>query len=82
LANKQVRARLHIRLSPWLETLAVVLIYAVAMISTNTRFTILDDESTIVAYAGNQPLTILQSAVSGNAANERRLYSKSSCISG
>ena len=82
MADKQLQARRHIWLPSWLGTLAIVVIYAAAMISTNTRFTILDDESTIVAYAGNQPLTILQSAVSGNAANERRLYSKSSCISG
>lgn len=40
------------------------------MICTNTRFTILDDESTIVACAGNQPSKILQNFVSGNAANE------------
>jgi hypothetical protein len=59
MGDKQVQAQKHIRRPLWLGTRAIVVIYAAAMISTNTRFTILDDESTIVACAGNQPLTIL-----------------------
>lgn len=70
MADRQVQARRHIRLSSWLRTFVIVVIYAAAMISTNTHFTILDDESTIVACAGRQPLTILQDFVSGKPANE------------
>jgi len=70
MADEQLQARRHTRLPLWLGTLAIVLIYAATMISTNTRFTILDDESTIVACAGSKPLTILQSFVSENGANE------------
>jgi hypothetical protein len=70
MADKQLQARRHIWLPSWLGTLAIVVIYAAAMISTNTHFTILDDESTIVACAGRQPLTILQDFVSGKPANE------------
>jgi hypothetical protein len=76
MGDKQVQAQKHIRRPSWLGTRAIVVIYAAAMISTNTRFTILDDESTIVAYAGNQPSTILQSVVSGIAANEHPLLSE------
>ncbi len=51
-------------------TFAVVSAWAVVLISTNHLFTILDDESTIVIFAGNQPLTVLQNFLSGKPANE------------
>jgi len=70
MTDKQVQARRRVRLPSWLGTLAIVVIYAAAMISTNTRFTILDDESTLVACAGKQPLTIVQDFFSGKPANE------------
>jgi hypothetical protein len=70
MAGKQVQVRRHILPPTWLRTLVIVVIYAAVMISTNTRFTILDDESTIVACAGNQPSRILQGFISGNPSNE------------
>jgi Dolichyl-phosphate-mannose-protein mannosyltransferase len=57
-------------LRPRLVTLAVVAAYAIVIVSTNHLFTILDDESTIIVYAGNQPLTILHNFLSGSPANQ------------
>ena len=42
-----------------LLALAIVVVYAIAMVSTNGHFTILDDESTIVSVAGNPVLPTL-----------------------
>jgi hypothetical protein len=53
-----------------LLTLAIVVVYAVAMISTNGIFTILDDESTIVSVAGNPVLPTLNLYLNGASNNE------------
>jgi hypothetical protein len=53
-----------------LLTFAIVVVYAVAMISTNGIFTILDDESTIVSVAGNPVMPTLNLYLNGAANNE------------
>ncbi len=52
MADKRIQARREIRLPAWIATLTVVVIYTAAMVSTNTRFTMLDDESVSIAIAG------------------------------
>jgi hypothetical protein len=53
-----------------LLTLAIVVVYAVAMVSTNGIFTILDDESTIVSMAGSPVLPTVQLYLHGGSVNE------------
>ncbi len=53
------------QLPSWLGTLAIVVIYAAVMISTNTRFTILDDESDSIAMAGRPAVAALRSFFTG-----------------
>jgi hypothetical protein len=53
-----------------LLTLAIVVVYAIAMVSTNGLFTILDDESTIVSIAGNPVLPTIALNLRGDSQNE------------
>jgi hypothetical protein len=53
-----------------LLTLAIVVVYAIAMVSTNGRYTILDDESTIVSVAGNPVLPTIGLYLRGDSLNE------------
>jgi len=53
-----------------LLALAIVGVYAVAMVSTNGRYTILDDESTIVSVAGNPVLPTVALYLHGDSLNE------------
>jgi hypothetical protein len=53
-----------------LLALAIVVVYAIAMISTNGCFTILDDESTIVSVAGNPVLPTVALYLRGDSLNE------------
>jgi hypothetical protein len=65
MADKHVQARRLKRPPSWLGTLAIVLIYAAVMISTNTRFTILDDESDSIAIAGRPVVSALRPFFTG-----------------
>lgn len=65
MANKDVQARRRARPPSWLGTLAIMAIYAAVMVSTNTRFTILDDESDSIAIAGRPVVSALQPFFSG-----------------
>jgi hypothetical protein len=53
-----------------LLALAIVVVYAVAMVSTNGHFTILDDESRIVSVAGNPVLPTVALFLRGDSLNE------------
>ena len=53
-----------------LLTLAIVALYASIMFVTNSHFTILDDESTIVAVAGHPVLPTIKLFLSGGDQNE------------
>ena len=48
------------RLPSWLGTLGIAVIYVALMASTNTRFTMLDDESNSLAFAGRPLVSALQ----------------------
>ncbi len=52
MADEQVRVQRQTRLRTWTGTLAIFAVYAVVMLSTNTHFTILDDEADSIAIAG------------------------------
>jgi hypothetical protein len=52
MAQSQIHARNRVWLRPWFGTLAVIGIYAAVVISTNSHFTLLDDECDSVAIAG------------------------------
>ena len=51
-------------------TLVIVVAYGVVMASTNGHFTLLDDESIIIAFAGNNTSYYIHNFLSGQAANE------------
>ncbi|MFZ0746763.1 MAG: hypothetical protein WAM85_20325 [Terracidiphilus sp.] len=55
---------------PVLGTLAIVVLYAAVMVSTNTRFTILDDESSIIAISGHPIIPALQLFLTGAGTHE------------
>ena len=65
MADKHVQARKRMRPPSWLGTPAIILIYAAVMISTNTRFTMLDDESNSIAIAGRPVVSALRPFFSG-----------------
>lgn len=48
------------RLPSWLGTFGIVLIYAALLAGTNSRFTMLDDESDSIANAGRPEARALQ----------------------
>ena len=56
-------------------TFLLVALAAVALIATNSRFTILDDESTIVAVAGHPLLPTLRLFLQGGSNNEHPPFS-------
>lgn len=58
-----------------LGTLAIVAVYAIVMVCTNTHFTILDDEGTIVAVAGHPILPTLKLFLSGSGQHEHPPFS-------
>jgi hypothetical protein len=64
------RAQPRPSLSPRLVTLLIVAVYAVVMVSTNTRFTILDDESKIIAVSGHPIIPALRQFLAGEAGHE------------
>jgi Dolichyl-phosphate-mannose-protein mannosyltransferase len=51
-------------------TVVVTVLYAAAMILTNTHFTLLDDESTIIAVAGRPVLSMLKLFLTGTGQHE------------
>jgi hypothetical protein len=53
-----------------LEAVAAIAIYATLMICTNNLYTILDDESTIIAVAGHPILPTVQLFFSGKGQHE------------
>ncbi len=58
-----------------LGTLAIVAVYAIVMICTNTHFTILDDESTIITVAGHPILPTFKLFLSGSGQHEHPPFS-------
>jgi len=65
MADKYVQARRCARPPSWLETLVIIVVYAAVMISTNTRFTMLDDESDSIAIAGRPIVSALRPFFTG-----------------
>jgi hypothetical protein len=58
-----------------LGTLVIVAVYAIVMVCTNTHFTILDDESTIITVASRPILPMLQLFLSGSGQHEHPPFS-------
>ena len=58
-----------------LATLAIVVVYAIAMVCTNTHFTILDDESTIITVANHPILPTLKLFLLGSGQHEHPPFS-------
>ncbi len=58
-----------------LGTFAIVTVYAIVMACTNTYFTILDDESTIITVASNPILPTLKLFLLGNGQHEHPPFS-------
>lgn len=56
-------------------TLIIVAVYAAVMVCTNTSFTILDDESTIIAVAGHPIVPTIESFLSGVGQHEHPPFS-------
>jgi hypothetical protein len=54
MTDEQVLDRRQTRLRTWMGTLAIFAVYATVMLSTNTHFTILDDEADSIAIAGRR----------------------------
>ena len=60
MTEEHLQAPKHTQPYSWLVTLAIVAIYAAVMMSTNTRFTILDDEGDSIAIAGRPVIAALR----------------------
>jgi len=58
-----------------LGTLAIAAVYAIVMVCTNTSFTILDDESTIITVASHPILPTLKLFLSGSGQHEHPPFS-------
>jgi hypothetical protein len=65
MADKGIQKQRHARLTSWLATLVIMAIYAAVMVSTNTHFTMLDDESNSIAIAGRPVVSALRPFLSG-----------------
>ncbi|MGC1460950.1 MAG: glycosyltransferase family 39 protein [Terracidiphilus sp.] len=65
MTDEQVLVQRHTRLRNWLGTLAIFAVYAAVMLSTNTHFTILDDEADSIAIAGRPLVPALRPFFTG-----------------
>ena len=65
MADKLAQVRRCARPPSWLVTLVIILVYGAVMISTNTRFTMLDDESDSIAIAGRPIVSALRPFFTG-----------------
>jgi hypothetical protein len=65
MADRHVYDRKRAWPASWLGTFAIVAIYASIMISTNTRFTLLDDECDSIAIAGRPVAAALRPFFTG-----------------
>ncbi len=65
MVNLLEYARKRPRPPAWLGTVALIVIYAAVMINTNTRFTLLDDESDSIAIAGRPVAAALRPFFTG-----------------
>src|SRR5580658_9067937 len=70
MADKPVPVRKFVPPTAWLWTLVAILAYAALMISTNTRFTMLDDESDSIAIAGRPVVAALRPFFTGEGFHE------------
>ena len=65
-----------------LVTVLMIAVYLAVMASTNNVFTILDDESIIIAVAGHPILPTIQLFLEGGFQHEHRLPLTSCCTFG
>jgi len=65
MTDEQVLDRRQTRLRTWMGTLAIFAVYATVMLSTNTHFTILDDEADSIAIAGRPLIPALRPFFTG-----------------